>query len=68
MNRSADVSADVWKLPIAEMVWLSGGLAGDAVRRSRKTFGEMRGLFRDSAGTDLDEGAEMYSVEWVAPA
>src|SRR5258708_8712527 len=48
-----------------EVDWLNGRLAGPSVRQSRKTFGELRGLFAGGETSELPAETELYNVAWV---
>jgi glucose-6-phosphate isomerase len=47
-----------------EIDWLSGRLAGPSVRQSRKTLGELRGLFAGGETSELPPETELYNVAW----
>ncbi len=49
------------------MVWDSGRLQGESVSTSRKTLGQVRGLYLHGSASTLDDDTVLYTVEWLAP-
>lgn len=45
--------------------WRGGVLRGQDAHNSRKTFGELRDLFAEGAGSSLAEETELYRVSWT---
>ncbi|HEX4156497.1 MAG TPA: glucose-6-phosphate isomerase family protein [Acidobacteriaceae bacterium] len=49
---------------LMRLLWQAGTMHGDAVRRSRKTLGDLRDLFARPEIADQNRDIEVYSVEW----
>lgn len=49
------------------MAWPAGALQGETVRRSRKTLGQVRGLYLHGNESPLGDDTVLYTVEWLAP-
>ncbi len=48
--------------------WLAGSMRGVAVQQSKKTLGEMAGLFHDAnALRSMDENMVVYRIQWTEP-
>src|SRR5215475_5722129 len=51
--------------PEVHLEWENGGLSGSVVRESAKTFGELKGLFLDTAAEErMDPQQVIYRVRW----
>lgn len=49
------------------MTWPTGSLRGEAVHASRKTLGQVRGLYLHGSTSALADDTELYTVEWLTP-